>query len=613
MTRPFYWLAPAATAFLAVSVIPGPTHAAAGPIAGPAALSPAALSPAALSPAALSTAAAAAQSPERKTGQKVPKGMDRSTRFGFEFKYPKKWNMIATKTNEEWLGANYISQSEYSYTDPDLGYTSNHKPELKVIVFPLDIMKSDGTEVEEDEKDGEKTVTITFNNPYKDYDDFLTRTFKGGGFYLDEEKEDEIDGVRVTKRKYKVEKLARYGPQTIETWIYHTEKVDYAVQIVGLTKHWKTIAKKTKTVRQTFALFEPDRPITHSGSTMDGFSVTRFDLREGTPEERKSKAKDSEKTMHERAISRLPDRGWTHARKKRILLLSSADKKWSDRVQKHTNNLLNWLDKNYGYLGDGGYLRAPIVRVCKNFDETLAYAAGIDSGAGGGYTSIDQELITWWDDGGWTGRAVDQLNSQIYRYWMAEQNVALESALPSWINSGLQGMITKVRMDSRKADWRFDYWDVDRFRMAVREGNADEPRKLFLMTSKEYFNFDSATAQSFFNRSAQSDMLITFLASPDMRRSGKNKKILETYLKNMIDIIGEIEAEREEDLKEAREDALDEESQKKYLAERRRIFTKHEKDLLERTFNRTFGEWKDSDWKKFTKEFYDAYGAKEAK
>ncbi len=566
-------------------------------------------------------ASAAAPTPleplAQKDGKKkAPKGTHRNTRFGFQFKHPKKWNNIAIKTEEEWLAAKYVSDAEYFYTDPNLGYTMSHAPELHVMAFPLDIMKEGGTKVDEDEKDGEKVITITFNNPYKDYDDFLRRTFRGGGYYLDKDEEVEIKGVKVTKLTYKVEKLAQSGPKTISTWIYHTEDVDYAVQVVGLTKHWKTIEKKIKPVRQTFTLIERDGPIRHSGATSGQITISRLSLNEGTPKERRSKAVDSERTIHERAIGKLPDTGWEHRRKKRVLMLTSADKKWSDRVQSHANNLLDWLDKNYGFLGDGAYMRAPIVRVCKDFDETLAYAAGIDSGGNGGYTSIDQELITWWDDGGWSGRAIDRLNSQLYRYWMSENNMSLQTAMPGWIESGLHDLIVGVRMDKRKPTWKIDYWDVDRFRLAVRAGDADQPRELFLMTSKEYLNFDSSGggvvggADGYFNRSAQASMLINYLASPKMSRKGNSKKLLDTYLRNMVTVIAQVEEERKSELDRARGKVKDEEDEKDYAKARRRIFTRHEKDLLQRTFDMTFADWSDRDWKNFTKGFYDAYGAK---
>ncbi|MEM1448324.1 MAG: hypothetical protein AAGI22_04385 [Planctomycetota bacterium] len=560
--------------------------------------------------AALAAAAAPLVQKDKKKKKKAPKGVHRNTRFGFEFRVPKKWSNIAIKTDEEWLGAKYVSETEYSWTDPDDGWTWQYAPELIVVAFPREVMEKGGKDVEETEKDGEKVVKIKFTNPYKDYDDFLRRTFKDGGFYKSAEEEDEIDGVKVTKRTYLAEKLARTGPKTIETWIYHTDDVDYAVQIVGLTKSWKKIQQRTKSVRSSFKLIEREGPIKHSGATGDQVTLTFLDLNEGTPEERKSRAIESEKTMHEKAIARLPDEGWTHKREKRVLLLSSADKRWSKRVLSHTNNLLDWLDDNYGYLNTGSYMRAPIIRCCKDRDERSAFAAGVDSGGMGGWWFLDRELVTYKDDTGWIdGWAIDDLNTQLYRYWMSENNGALQTGMPSWIDSGLQELVSQMRMDSRKPVFRVDAWEVERFREAANQGNLSSARDLFLMTTKEYHNYEGSGG-NFWSRRSQAAMLINYLASPEMRKGRGAKGLLEEYLKNMITVIDQIEKEREADLDEARKKLKDKDGEKEYRAARRKIFVEQEKLLLERTFNLTFHDWDERDWKQFEKGFNSAYGVK---
>ncbi|MEM6671405.1 MAG: hypothetical protein AAF726_01095 [Planctomycetota bacterium] len=554
------------------------------------------------------TAAAAPAKPAVQKRDKPPKGTHRNTRFGFQFRFPRDWENIAIKTEEEWLGAKYRSDQKFTWTHPDLGWTYSHSPELLVIVFPHEVMKKGGENVEKEKsEDGEDVVKITITNPYRDYDDFLQRTYADGGYFKAEEEEDEIDGVKVTKLLYKAEKLARTGPKTISTWIYHAEDVDYAVQVVGLADHWDDVEKQAKRTRRSFELIERDGPIEHSGRTADQLVLTRLDLGDSTPEERRTAAKASEVAMHSAAIEKLPDRGWKHEHKGRVLMLTSADDKWSDRVMKHTNNLLDWLDEEFGYLTEGEYMRQPIVRVCKDRDEAAAFTAGVTTGGYGGMWSISDEFVTWWDDTGWTGYCIDNLSSQIYRYWMMEKNLRLQTALPSWIDSGLQNLVSNVRMDGRKPDWRRDDFAIERFRDLVRSGNADSPRSLFLMTSKEYNDFENVTA--LFGRQAQAEMLISYLLIPEIRRKRSAKGLLEEYLKNMVAVIEDIEKEREAELDKAREKLHPDKGEGDYLRERRKIFSEMEKELLQRTFDRTFGDWSDSDWKKFTKDFHGAFGA----
>lgn len=532
--------------------------------------------------------------------RKAPRGYHFDTRYGFQFKQPKKWDNIAIKVEEEWLAAKYTSQTEYSFYDKKIGRTYLHNPEILVIAFPLEAMKAK-SEAKEDE-DGE-TTTITIKNPYRDYDDFLSRTFAGGGYFKSGQKEEEVNGVSVTKLTYTVEKLSNNGPQTISTWIYHSEDVDYAVQIVGLTKHWTKIEKSFKSVRQTFKLIERDGPLTISGSTGDEITISRLDLEKGDKKEKKSVAVKSEKVMHERAIAKLPPNGWDYKADGDVLAIFSSDKKYAGRVQDHCNNLIDWLDKKFGFLGAEAYMRKPIVRICKNIDEAAAYTAGVSSGGYGGSWSLDDELVTWWDSGGWTGYAIDRLNSQVYRYWMLEKNFGLSTAMPQWIDTGLEALVENARMDSRKIDWRYDTGLVNSLREAIRRGDSLKIQDMFLMTSKQFNDRVSGGV----NPWAEGAMLINYLASPKIQRHRLAKDILERYLRNMMKVVDEVEKEEKRKLDSARSRANKDGGEREYIEERRRIFQQMEEELLQRTFDMTFAGFDDKDWATLNKAFHDAY------
>lgn len=533
------------------------------------------------------------------------KGVHKDSYYGFCFKPPKKWNNVPRKTKEQWLAAKYVSDASYSFTDKELGYTVNHKPELQLIVFPRKVTERTGLQKDEKEVDGEKVITIQFKSPYRDYDNFLERTFQGGGYYLDSEEEDEIDGIKVTKYTYLVNKMARSGPQTIETWVYHTDEVDYAVQLVGLTKHWAKIQKIVKPVRRTFELIERTGSLDHAGATGDELTYSRVDMQDKTPKERKSRAVASETSIHEAAIAKLPPEGWTAMKSKRALMITSADKKFSKRVQTHVNNMFNWLDKEFGFLGNDAYLRAPVVRICSSQDEAAAFSAGVSSGGYGGSWNITDELLTWDDTSGWTGYAIDNLNSQVYRYWMLEKNFALSTAMPQWIELGLNLMLQNSRMDSRKADWRFQNFTVERFRNAVRDGTATDARDMFLRTTKEL----NKSAKNGADPYAESAMLINYLASPEVRRHPLAKDLLKTYLTNMMTVVKGIDEKSDKALKDARKKSLEdgEDGEKDYRDARRNIFERKEKQILQETFDLTFGDWDESDWAKFQKAYFNAY------
>jgi len=540
-----------------------------------------------------------------KKDRKAPKGYCANFQMGFKFREPKQWENIALKVDEEWMGANYVSEKAYTYHDKDIGYTVNHQPELKVIVFPHEVTKRKRVEKEENE-DGD-TVVWTISNPYKDYDDFLKRTFAGGGYYLQDEEEDEEAGVKVTKLLYNVEKGARQGPQHIQTWIYHAEDADYAVQLIGLQNHWREIERRTKQVRATFELIERDGPLKNSGMVSGGLKISRLDLEEKDEKERESTAKMSEEAIKQQAIDSLPEEGWEHFEEDRVLVVHSCDDDWAERVAKHTNNLFEWLDDNFGYVGEDVYLREPVIRICKDLEEARYYSAGISSGSGGGGFDMDDELLTYWDSAGWTGGAIDWYNRNAFNYWILEKNFDLATSMPLWIRNGISSLVETARLDTRKPDWRYDSSNTMALKNAIYYETATPVKDMFLMTSKEFDEKSKENREMGTSPYAEGAMLINYLASPEIRRHRLAKDLLEDYLKNMMVVIAEIEKEQERELERYRKDVKDEGDEKEYRQRRAQLFEKMEKELLQRTFDRTFEDWDDRDWENLTEHFHRAY------
>lgn len=556
-------------------------------------------------PAAEATAAATAPAPVASSPlatfqkrKKAPKGYHQDTRYGFKFKQPAKFKNIAVRVREEWLAAKYVSAQQFTYTDNETGFTANHYPEFMVIAMPHSAM-NEGSEVVEDEN-GDETV-IKISNPYRDYDDLLKRTFEGqGGFFLAEDPvETEIDGVPVEKRTYRSDKLSR-APLTINAWIYKTEDVDYVVHVIGLTNHWDTVEKMVAPLRNTFELIEKDAPLRISSALEIRFGRLKVDVED--KKEAKSAAVKSEKVIHEKAINKLPD-DWKHKLSGRVLTVYSADKKFANRVQKHANGLLDWLDDNFGFLGGGTYLRKPIIRICRDDAEYFSYLSGINIGNQGGYLYVGEELVTRWDSDGWSGQSVNRLNSQIYDYWMQERNFDLKTALPVWINSGLERLVNNSRHDSRKVDWRFDVDLIVYGKGLARSGNTVDLQDLFKMTNKEM----NELQQGEFKPHYEGWLLINYLASPEIKRHDLAKGLLETYLRNMQKVVKEIEKEEKRKLDAARRAASKGDGEREYAARRRQIFEKMEKELLQRTFDLTFGDWSDSNWKDLNDHFRKAF------
>lgn len=539
---------------------------------------------------------------ERMKGRKEGKpkaGWVVTSRYGFQLRNPKKWTQIAIQTSEEWLAAKFQCDREYIYNNKDLGYTFTHRPEMLVVVFPKEVMKQTGRDVKEDETDqGTKVVTVTFKNPYKDYDDFLDRTYNASGFYKADEKEEVVDGIPCVKRLYKAEKLSYQGPKFIVTWLYQDEDVEYALQTEVMEDVWPKLQSLVEGTYKSFELIKRDGPITHDGSTQGERSFTFRDLNAGEPKERRSKRVESEKQIHDRAISKLPP-DWTHEKKGQVMILSNADERWTKRVLTHTNNMLDWLEDRFGFIGPGEYVRTPIVRVCRNSEEEASFRRGVDTGGGWSWSTSDAELVTSQDDSGWIGPQIDALNREILDYWISEKNSELSFSMPDWLGAGLYDAIGGARMDGAKPEFRRDDYEAESYREAERSGKLTDPRKLFVMAEEDFNN--SSDGEAFWNRRTECQIMVAFLISDAAKSVRQSKGLLERYMTNLIAVIAEAEEEYAGDLKKRLEVAKDEEEERKIMTALRAALEKRERTILERTYERTFGGWSDKDWDAFTK------------
>jgi hypothetical protein len=541
------------------------------------------------------------------TGPAQDRGIHKDERFGFQFKPPKDWAGIALKTNESWLTAKYLSDKSYFYTDKDIGWTMEHQPELMVIAFQLDAKKK--TEVTEEEEDGIKVTTVTINNPYKDYEDFLDRTYQGGGWFVSEKEESKLGDLAVTKYEVKVEKLARTGPKRIITWIYHTADIDYAMQTEVLESEYKKLKRLVERSLKSFVEIERNGELLpKSGNTADSIQFSRKELTSGTPKERRTVRMKSQRELHDRAIAALP-KDWKHEYHGDVLVLEHNQDKWADRLGGHLEMLLKWLEKEMGYFGEGEYARAPVVRVCDDQDEALAISRGVTSGTSGGWQwlSPGSEILTWKDDAGWIGYGVERVNKTLLYLWLAERDEDLHSALPEWISIGLKETIGGARQDGRKLEWRIDQYDKDNARLAVAQKRATSPRDIMRFTREE-FRQDSTGAASGEARMAhyvEASMLVRFLLMPEHHKRCKQAKgLLEAYITTLGEVLVEVK-DKENDSWSSEDSPKTEEEEDERAKARSERWRAREKELMDETFDRVFGDWTDKDWAVFEKAFFD--------
>jgi hypothetical protein len=516
-------------------------------------------------------------------------GFHTDKRFGFKLKPPPDWEQIPIQAEEEWLVAKYLSKRKHFWTEKG-GWTYEHQPELMVIAFVEELTKKKGKEVSK--VDGDSRVTFRYDNPYKNYEDYLDRTYRGGGFFISKREKTEVGDVEVTKLEIKVEKLARGGPKRITTWIYHAPEVDFAVQIEVLENSYKKLKRTIASSLRSFKLTERTEGALPTEAGAPGGWTAIFDMDEGTPDQRRHTRQESAMQLRQKALDKLPE-GWTAQQVGRVFVLSHVKKKYSGRIADQANAVLKWLEDTFPFVGPEEYVRDPIIRICKDQEEESAYRRG------GNWFTIGIEITTNPGTSDWFDFENEWVNKRLLQTWFQDRDRDLYWALPRWLSYGLNEYVADLHLKGRKLEAKPDSWDKGRLRDMVREGTASSPRNLMNMSAEAF-----TEGSNMWGRKEEAGALVRFLMSPQARKKKQTRNALADYMKNLaqiIDEIGEVDGAQEMPSAKPTTEAEEEELYKK----RREGWKLKESELLEKSFFRTFGRWSAQDWKTFEKAYFD--------
>jgi len=592
-------------------------------------------------------------------------GWHQDERYGYKLQPPRGWKPIPLKASENWLIAKFLSDSKDRWNDED-GWTWEHEPELMVIAFVHEAIENAQRTREEalekarekareekakekaDKKDGEdgKDGTdgkdgggedgsgggdegggddgasggggeggadgggdggeddpepeILLSEPYADYEDYLDRTYSGGGFYVAEREEDEEHGLPVTKLEIKVEKLAYWGPKHITAWIYHAEGVDFAVQFEVLENAYpKHRSEFLSALRSFRGIPRTMGPLpTDLRSSAEGF-ISIHAMKKGTPEERRQLRIESETALHARAKETLPS-GWQVRDHARFLVLYDTDAGFADDVIANADGLYAWAEENLGFLGPDEYVRRPILRLCETPEEMESLQRG---GRGGdSWVANSGHEVVSCKDGWGSGWQIDWLNRALFDLWLRERDETIWFGLPLWVKHGLYEYVEGARASGRKLEFKNYQNEFRSFREVVQDKKNVPVRALVQMTNGEFY--DRANSyDGYWSRQAQADMVVRFLLSPEARRSKQTKPLLFDYLRNLKDVV--LALEQQDVGKETEEEPKTEEEEAELYKQKREAWqgSEREHQVLQQTFQRTFGGWSLKDWESFEKAF----------
>jgi hypothetical protein len=511
--------------------------------------------------------------PDARAG---PGGYHQDDRLGYKVRAPQDWTQVPIGVDEAWIAAKFLSDKAYFYTDKTDGWTFDHKPMMRVISFVDEVVRK---RIEKSE--GENSVLIQINNPYKDYEDYLQRTYSGGGWYISEDEAGEVRGIPVRKLEIKVEKLAQGGPRRLVAWVFHTDDVDLAVDFEVLEGSYAKLKGHMLACLKSFQLVPRTKgslaPTTTGGPTLP------IDEEKLTPEERKKRRQDRELAHHRKAAEGLPA-GWEAKKMGPFLVLNHADEKYAKKVVAHAEAVLAWLDENLAFIGPGEYVPAPVIRICANRDEEDAFRGGDWWGSGG-------EIVTHKDSGaGAMSYEFEYVNRRILGIWFSHRDPDLFQALPYWLDEGLAQVLGTARSKGRKLEFQPDEWERDGLRDAVRQDKVTPPSALMKLGREEFFQEQS--------RSKEAAALCRFLLTGPASKNRATKTILKDYLICLKEVVGEIDAERAKEQPAEKPPETEAEEDERFR-NRKDGWKAQESKLLEETWQRAFGSWDEKAWKTF--------------
>ncbi len=498
------------------------------------------------------------------------------SRIGYSVKPPKGWDQVPTKPNETYIVGKFKAGKKQFARNEELGYTYEYQQEMLVLLF-LDDSLAPEIEVEGDE------VHWEFN-PYPDYDSFL-KAIASGYYELADPVREDHNGLPVVKREFS----AQDGTVRFVTWIFTLDVGEVAVHLTSTEDGFGKAKRDLYRALKSFKAIERTEDIDSLFAAKSFVSI--FAMDDLDPEERKIRRQESERDAWARAQEGLPD-GWSTLVHKEVPIITHADQKHAKKMADQVRAVLSWLDKAFPEIGEGEYVRTPILRICEDEDEYQSFQRSVSS-------SGSIEISTFKSTMGSTSMTWESINRGALARWFIDRDRDVYWALPPWLSQGLREMIGVAQPKGSKLDFPVKQWERDFIRYA-KSGSITPCRELMSMPWDSYYTQGGDQAA----RMGESFALTRyFLEGPKKTRS-----ILSDYLVNLRDVVHEFEeAEEARREKDGDKEAETEEEEEEMEAARRKRAEENRQRVLDETLERTFGSWTDRDWDSLEKAYLKSF------
>jgi len=511
------------------------------------------------------------------------------TKLGYKIRPPKEFSAIPLQPDEEWIVARWLSDKPYYQNDPTTGYQHDLKPELHVVCFQDAVVKADKIEVEK-KTDAEKSIIkIAIKNPFKDYRDYLKRTYNEGGYFIEKEEKAEVEGVKVECLEIKVERGTWGGPRRIVTWIFDGPIADFAVQFEMFESTFAKLKKDVLSTMRSFRLIAGAGGGAGAGVSTGGSDVIVADLdaelgdwNKLTPSQRALKKLEQQTKEQEKAVAGLIE-GWKAKKIGRCFVLFDIEEKYAREYAVDATAVLDYLDDAFPWLGEGEYVREPTIRVCKDSDEENMYRKGSS-------WSWGKEIVTHKDfDRGLSGWSESgYVTSSVCQHWFRERSGELWSVMPAWLHTGLDASFEKCHAKGKGVEFFTDSWERVDISQQRALGKLTPLRQIMQFERNALWSGNG-------NQGSECAAAVRFFLTGPR----KAKETLKTYLQALLPLAQQRDEERkkamEANSKSAKPKTEEEEDAAFKAAHEKQDDS--EKKFLEEAFAKSFGAWTDADWK----------------
>ena len=502
-------------------------------------------------------------------------GTHKDPRIGFQVTVPSGYTVVPLQANEAWIVARYKAGKEDRFRDKERGGAYTYAPTMTVVVFLDEIMDSE-TEVASEGGD----VKVTIESPFEDYLDFLTKTRPG--FYVESDEETEQNGLPV-----RCLEIAHTGqvPMRIVTWIYTTQLGKVAVEIDCLEGSWKKRKRDALKVVKSLRAIEITEELDLISKYQNRFSsVFSYTI---SAEERAIRRKESEESAWRDAQASLVS-GWKAKKIKDVPVLT-VDMGHATKVVERVNGVRKWLESNFDVIGEGEYVRMPLVRVFEDAQAENDFQRGLGETANEIVTNKAGRLDLRQFNLGRSIMYANELgyvNYQTMRLWFSERDRDVYRNMPPWLRWGLSQMISQAVPKGKRLT--FPSGDAERFfNRKVDTDTLPTVRELMKMSDAE-FNDDWVVGLG------HSQALVRYFLDGPGAKNKATKDVLPTYLGHLSDLVKEA---REQEFEGADEEPETEEEEEELERKRREWLKNLLRHIIDETFNRTFDGWDDARWR----------------